>query len=366
MEDRDSLIPTTAVDAGDEDGPEPALPTFDRPDEPFALGDELGRGGMGRVVAATDRALGRPVAIKQALSRNPDNLRRFEREARITARLEHPSIVPVHETGRDGDGNPFYVMRRIAGEPLHQRIAEARDMRALLALVPNVLAAVDAAAFAHARGVIHRDIKPTNILVGKYGETLLIDWGLARELGDRDLASSHGAGEGDDGLTQAGDVFGTPGYMAPEQARGEAVDKRADVYALGATLFHVVAGEPPFTGKVVQYVAEVATGWLPPFDKIHPEVPRELVTIVAKAMALDPARRYRDAGELAADLRAFLAGNLVAAHRYTPAERFARFVRRHRAAVAVAGLAALALIAGGTVALYRVVGAERAARTRAV
>jgi serine/threonine protein kinase len=155
------------------DAPEQAAPCV--PDR-FVLGEELGRGGMGCVVAATDTVLERSVAIKQALVDDADSLRRFEREAKITAQLEHPSIVPIHDAGIDASGRPYYVMRRVEGEPLADRVARTPDVKARLALVPNVLAAVDAAAFAHARDLIHRDIKPWNILIGAYGETHLIDW----------------------------------------------------------------------------------------------------------------------------------------------------------------------------------------------
>src|SRR5689334_21429050 len=166
----------------------------------FVRGEELGRGGMGCVVAATDTVLERSVAIKQALGGDVESLRRFEREAKITAQLEHPAIVPIHDAGHDEEGRPYYVMRRVEGEPLADRVASTPDVKARLALVPNVLAAVDAAAFAHARGLIHRDIKPWNILIGAYGETHLIDWGLARRIDDADA-------DADD----VGRAAGTPG-----------------------------------------------------------------------------------------------------------------------------------------------------------
>ncbi|MCW5808356.1 MAG: serine/threonine protein kinase [Deltaproteobacteria bacterium] len=328
----------------------------------FELGRELGRGGMGRVVEATDVALDRKVAIKQALSTRPSDVARFEREVRITAQLEHPSIVPVHEAGRDERGQPYYVMRRIDGKPLSDVAAAARDLAARLALIPNVLAAIDAAAYAHARRIIHRDIKPWNILVGAYGETLLIDWGLARRIdaGDGELP---GEGPGDEErveLTRAGETYGTPGYMAPEQARGDAVDTRADVYALGATLFHVLAGASPAAGRApAEWIAEAAEGAIePPLALLDPAAPRELVTVVTKAMAARADDRYRDAGELAADVRAFLAGQLVGAHRCSTLELARRFVRRHRLAVATVTIAALALATFGAVAVRRIV-AER-------
>lgn len=157
---------------------------FDPPAERFDTVGEIGRGGMGRVDNAHDRALDRPVAIKHLLSTSPVDLARFEREARITARLEHPGIVPIHDAGRTAEGTPYYVMRRVDGQPLDQRVTRVLAER--LALIPNVLAACDAVAFAHSRRVIHRDIKPTNILVGPFGETLVIDWGLARQIDETD------------------------------------------------------------------------------------------------------------------------------------------------------------------------------------
>jgi len=326
---------------------------------------ELGRGGMGRVAEAHDIALGRDVAVKHMLSDDPVGLARFAREARITARLEHPSIVPLYDAGRNSDGTPFYVMRKVDGQPLDQ-LVETRDVLAdRLALVPNVLAATDAVAYAHARRIVHRDIKPTNILVGAFGETLLIDWGLARE-------SEGPAGEGstqpvDDGetsdvgmLTHAGTIAGTPGFMAPEQARGEAIDARADVFALGATLYYVLARMPPYAASTsgTAMIAQVAAEHPPDWSKLPAEVPIDLRAIVLKAMAPARADRYADAGALAADLRRFIAGNLVGARDYGAFEQLRRWVRRHRAVMGVALASALILAIVATLAVRRVI-AER-------
>ncbi|MEO7734170.1 MAG: serine/threonine-protein kinase, partial [Kofleriaceae bacterium] len=217
--------------------------------------------------------------------------------------------------------------RRIAGEPLADRIAATPGLAARLALLPNVLAVIDAAAFAHARGVIHRDIKPWNILLGDYGETLLIDWGLARVLDERDAPD-------------VGHGFGTPGFMAPEQARGEEVDARADVHALGATLVYLLTQAPVDDA---------------PLARLGREVPGELRAIVMRAVAPVAADRYRDAGELAADVRRFLTGQLVAAHRYTAWQRVARSVRRHRIAVSAAAIALVAIAIASSVAIVNVV-----------
>jgi hypothetical protein len=323
----------------------PVMSPFDPPRNRFVEGPELGRGGMGRVYEGIDRALGRTVAIKQVLATGDDVEARFVREVQITARLQHPGIVPVLDAGRDANGRPYYVMRKIEGRPLLELVADAPTIDARLALVPSVLAAVEAVAYAHARGVIHRDLKPANVLVGPFGETLVIDWGIAREV-DAPSAPS-------------GRPMGTPGFMPPEQARGEPLDRRADVYALGAMLFHALAGDRPFAALEPTRVIDVVAGdAAPPLGAIVDAVPRALVAIVAKAMQPDRDARYRDAGELAADLRRFTTGQLVAAHRYSIGERIARFVRARKLAVAIAGLAVAVLAIGGVLSLRRVL-AER-------
>src|SRR5689334_4275166 len=150
----------------------------------YARGPEVARGGMGRVIAARDLRVGRPVAVKELLVRTPARAARFEREARLTARLQHPGIVPIYEIGRWPDGKPFYAMRMVPGRTLHQAIEEARSLAARLAVLPALIAASEAVAYAHGRRIIHRDLKPTNILVGSYGETVVIDWGLAKDLSE--------------------------------------------------------------------------------------------------------------------------------------------------------------------------------------
>ena len=333
----------------------PGASPFDHREARFEHRGELGRGGMGRVEDAFDRALDRPVAIKHVLRGSDLDLTRFEREVRITARLEHPGIVPVHDAGRDDDGTPYYVMRRVDGQPLDQVMAGA-PLAERLALIPNVLAACDAMAYAHARGVVHRDLKPTNILIGRFGETLVIDWGLAREV-DPDAAKSGVAmAVVDDAKTAAGAIAGTPGFMAPEQARGEVVDVRADVFALGATLFYLVAGRSPYPGANATEMIVRAGERMPADWAAWPRgVPTDLRAIVAKALATDADARYADAGALASDLRRYVTGKLVDAHRYGAAARLVRFARRHRAAVAVSAVSALALAVVATVLVRRIV-----------
>ncbi len=330
----------------------------------YELGDEIARGGMGRVVEATDKLLGRTVALKAALASEPEAIRRFARETRVTARLEHPSIVPVYDAGKTPDGVPYYVMRKVAGRPLEALVHERRTIDERLALLPHVLAAVEAVAHAHARGVIHRDLKPSNILVGELGETVVIDWGLAKVIDDPDdehPEEAPGAGEDTALKTREGQVVGTPGFMAPEQLHGELATPACDVYALGGTLYHVLAGEPPHAARSSDEMIALALMGPPrSLADVVDGVPRELATIVERAMAYNEHLRYADGTELAADLRRFLTGQLVAAHRYSRRERVVRFVKRYRAATAVA------LIALGVIGVLSYVSITRIVRERDV
>lgn len=356
---------------------------------------ELGRGGMGRVLEAVDRRLGRVVAVKESFATDPDGRQRFDREVSITARLEHPSIVPLYDSGVTDDGRAFYVMRKLSGRGLDLVMSELTTLDERLALLPNLLAACDAVAHAHARRVVHRDLKPGNILIGDHGETLVIDWGLAKAIGELEPPPSaaavelpppvskppsapvppSGAGPGsrpvqaplppDDLKTVVGSVFGTPGFMSPEQARGEQLDMRGDVYALGATLYHVLSGRPPHVGRsATEVIDRVRVEPPPPLSQVCPGAPVELAAIVEKAMAFDIDARYPEAAELAGDLRRFLAGQLVAAHRYTFWQRVRRAARTHRAAFLVAGASLLVVSALAAVSILRIV-AERDQANRA-
>ncbi|HEU0030168.1 MAG TPA: protein kinase [Kofleriaceae bacterium] len=359
-------MPVTAIALARASEPALAASVFDPPRHRFDERAELGRGGMGRVVEAVDRALDRPVAIKHSLAKSATDLARFEREVRITARLQHPGIVPILDAGRDGDGQPFYIMRKIDGEPLAARVDAAKTVRERLALVPAVLGAVDAAAYAHAQSIVHRDIKPWNILLGPFGETLLIDWGLARELDAADEATSvePARRESAAALTRIGSAYGTPGFMAPEQARGQPVDRRADVYSLGATLYFVLSGKLPLEEPdATLAIRAAARGHTPDLSAIPPEVPVELTAITSKALAIDPARRYADAGELASDLRRFLGGQLVAAHDYSALEHVARWLRKHRLAAAIAAIAVVAIAIVTALSFDRVISERDQARS---
>ncbi|MCE9575744.1 MAG: protein kinase [Deltaproteobacteria bacterium] len=328
---------------------------------------ELGRGGMGRVMRATETRLEREVAIKRLVARDAAARARFEREARITAGLQHPAIVPIYEAGVDDHGTPFYAMRLVTGRNLADAIRACATLDQRLGLLRHVIVVAEAIAYAHSRRVIHRDLKASNVVLGEFGEAIVIDWGIAKDLASSDdehasgdLASSAHA---DDDLTRAGTVLGTPAYMPPEQAEGDPVDERADVYALGVMLYHLLAGETPYRGKsTADVLAEVLAGPPIPISTRVPGVPRDLAAIVGRAMARAPDDRYPTARELARDLERFAAGQLVGSHAYTRRELAARWVRRNRTAVVVAAglLAVLAVVA--TLSVRNIVSAEHVAQ----
>jgi WD40 repeat protein len=312
---------------------------------------EHGRGGLGRVSRAHDRELGRDIAIKELISRGHVSEVRFLREALITARLEHPGIVPVYEAGRWPDGTPFYAMKLVAGRPLRDLIRERKTVDERIGLLHHVIAVADAIAYAQGRNIIHRDLKPSNVIVGDFGETVVIDWGLAKDLTAGEESAIGGGPfrvNPNDDLTSTGAVLGTPAYMAPEQGRGEPVDKRADVYAIGAMLWELCSLEklpPASTGQRRRILRRAG-------------IDQDLAVIIEKACAADPAQRYLDAGALAADLRAFNAGARIAARRYSPLARLAHWARRHRTlALSAATMAAILIV--GVAAYVRNIAVER-------
>lgn len=336
---------------------------------------ELAMGGMGRILVAHDAYLGRDVAIKELLPEAPEPTgprktpspvwnstpaaARFFREARVTGQLEHPSIVPVHEMGHRQDGTLYYTMKLIRGRSLSQAISEAGPAQARLQLVPHFLDLCQAVSYAHSRGVIHCDIKPANIMIGEFGETMLLDWGLAKVYGKEDIfdealqktAETIQTGKEPDGAqTAGGKVLGTPIYMAPEQARGESdkIGPRSDVYALGAVLYTILTGRPPFQGeRSSEILAKVTKGKLKPVLDSEPGAPRELASICHRAMALDPGERYPSAKELADEIQQYLSGGLVHAYDYRFSEHMRRFLNRFRAVLATAAAALVLLLVGG-------------------
>lgn len=319
--------------------------------ERYEILGEHGRGGLGRVSRARDRELGRDVAIKELIARGEVSEARFRREALITARLEHPGIVPLYEAGQWADGTPYYAMKLVAGRPLRALIAERETVAARLELLHHVIAVADAIAYAHGRGVIHRDLKPANVIVGEFGETVVIDWGLAKDLNASDEGLDAPGGEtasSDRELTTTGMVLGTPAYMAPEQERGEAVDQRADVFAIGAMLWELCAlTKVPPTERRQRHRLLRANG-----------IDIDLIAIVEKCLEPQPGRRYEDAAGLAADLRAFKAGARIAARSYTLSAMLGHWARRNRRATGAA-MAVMALAIVGVGLYVRNLSAER-------
>lgn len=264
--------------------------------ERYRLIEVIGEGGMGVVWRAHDTVLARDVAVKVLAAHvaADELIERLSREARILATLEHPGIVPVFDLGSATDGTPWYAMRLVQGKRLDVAARDGRDRRDLLRIVEQLC---DTVAYAHAHGVVHRDLKPGNMMLGPFGETLILDWGVARDA-DPDF--------------RAGTVVGTPGFMAPEQAaglRGDATaEARADIFGLGAILRDLVA--------------------------VHDDpVPRRLQSIIDCATAADPSGRYASALDLRDDLRRFAANERVHAHRETMIERVARFASTHQTAI---------------------------------
>ncbi|MBA2538895.1 MAG: serine/threonine protein kinase, partial [Deltaproteobacteria bacterium] len=312
----------------------------------YTMLGEFARGGLGRIVRARDKRTGRLVAIKEMLGSSSDIAKRFMREALLTANLQHPAIVPVYELGKWANDEPFYAMKLVDGSSFEDVLAKAKTLEQRLALLPTLVAVADALAYAHAEKIIHRDLKPANVLVGKFGETVVIDWGLAKRLTDVEDDDAFAPTvtplptQAAEGQTLAGSVMGTPAYMPPEQARGDDLDPRADVYALGAILYHLLSGAAPYTTLRPKTVGEllrlVDSG--PPPRLEADTAPADLIAIVDKAMARDPADRYPTAKELAEDLRRFTTGQLVGAHSYDRWTLIKRWLRRNRAAVTVAAV----------------------------
>ncbi len=361
-----SAIPPEAAGFSDMD----SVPAVQESPGRYTHVTEYARGGMGRVLLVEDKHLGREVAWKELLPlqgsevdrEEPHAVRmsmslvsRFLQEARITGQLEHPSIVPVYELGRRTDGSLYYTMKLVRGETLQKRIRECTSLAERLNLLPHFMDLCQALAYAHSRGVIHRDIKPANVMVGEFGETVVLDWGLATAKADRrgpsteDVpAFTNSAGHDDSWRTQYGSALGTPCYMPPEQAKGQLdqIDERSDVYSLGAVLYELLAGRPPFDELKSEHILDrVITSDPTPVCTLQPNAPPELVAICERAMQKDPTKRYVSAKALADEVSRFQSGALVRAYEYGLWSYLRKFVVRHKALMAVSTLA-LATIAG--------------------
>jgi tetratricopeptide (TPR) repeat protein len=341
-------------------------------------------GGLGEVYLARDEELSREVALKRMREPHPSeaDCRRFLREGEITGSLEHPGVVPVHGLTRDTDGRPCYAMRFVRGQTLQNAIeqfhaaADADRGLVLRQLLTRFMAVCNTIAYAHSRGVVHRDLKPANVMLGDYGETLVVDWGLAKRLDRPGEADGPGDGqsaastERRDHATATGDLLGTPRFMSPEQTAGrpDQVGPASDIYSLGATLYALLTGRPPCDGNsAAEIMRRVQQGDFPPPRKVRPGAPRPLGAICLKAMAREPEARYATALELAADIERWLADEPVRAYREPWAGRVRRWVRRHRTLVTTlaAVLVITALLGGGTAGWLAARQAETARTARA-
>ncbi len=311
---------TPTLRASDTDlRPHLGKPVVELPEPGYKLGNLIGRGGMGEVMAARDDRIGRDVAIKRMRNPNPNKeaIARFLREARIQARLDHPSIVPVHELGVDESGRPYFTMKRCAGITLARELADGASFHKLLRVFISVCRAMD---YAHERGVVHRDLKPANIIVGKYDEVYILDWGVARVIGEPsdDPGASlqpHSETPDPEDSTKSGALLGTPGYIAPEQIEGDPPAPPVDIYALGCILFEILACEPlhprgePAIGRTLSTPQDSPARRRP--DR---GIPPELDQACFAALANNPAERPT-AHELGDRIQAYLDGDRDLARR---------------------------------------------------
>jgi WD40 repeat protein/serine/threonine protein kinase len=356
----------------------------------YVIKQDIASGGMGTILRVWDGDLRRNLAMKVMHSKggassseasaaeplDPERLGRFLEEAQITGQLDHPGVVPVHELGIDSRGRCYFTMRFVRGRELKEVLDLARDARdgwTRTKVLGVILKVCEAMAYAHSKGVVHRDLKPANVMVGRFGETYVMDWGLARVLGRRDSHDLRLRPRPEDAsalslvrtvrreetelnpesplVTMDGDVIGTPSYMAPEQARGklEEVGPRSDVYSLGAILYYMLTGQVPYVkpGERVSphtVLSRVLDGPPTPLERLAPHEPAELIAICAKAMARDPAVRYGSMLEVADDIQAYLENRVVRAYERGSLAEFKKWVVRNKGmAAGIAGMLALLL-----------------------
>ena len=358
----------------------------------YGVTGEIDRGGMGVILRVWDENLKRELAMKvirgqeklgdqSTPSASAALMARFVREAEITGQLDHPGVVPVHEIGNDEQGRQFFTMRLIRGESLgvvNQHLRAKRGNWTQTRVLEVIVKVCDTLAYAHSKGVIHRDLKPMNIMVGQFGETYVMDWGLAKVIGEQDFAhgrsepnsvevttdtvSIHHSGLGLSDATLDGSVIGTPSYMPPEQASGKinALDRRSDIYSVGTMLYELLANVKPYgddktiapTQKILK---AVLAGPPTPIAQLNPKVPSELVAICERAMERSQEDRYASMGEMAEDRRAYLENRVVRAHKTGAFAEFRKWVRRNRGAALASAVAFVFLLAG----LSAVIGVQR-------
>jgi serine/threonine protein kinase/formylglycine-generating enzyme required for sulfatase activity len=286
----------------------------------YVLGEELGRGGIGRVVAALDRLSGRTVALKLLQEGRNDaaHTKRFINEAKVTAQLEHPSVIPIYDMGELEGGVPYYAMRVVSRFSLREilRDPKVRAQWPLNKLCGILLQVSRALAYAHSRGVLHRDIKPANILIGEYGEVYIADWGICKLMEESELQSSDGP------ATVMGIVLGTPGYMSPEQIRGEPLDARSDLFAIGAILYQVLTGQKPFQGKEAEQLLEATVYTIPKRPRqLSSSCPLLLDELCMKLLSKKVSERPETADDVAIELESYLEGSKEKEKRAQEAER---------------------------------------------
>ncbi len=357
----------------------------------YSVTGELGHGGCGIVHRASDRQLDREVAIKKIAGPTADDplaQQRFFHEAKITGQLQHPGIVPVHELGANGDGEAFYVMKLLQGETLramirqqHQALAAQNSIpdkhslhQAIRPLLDRFVDVCHTIAYAHDKGVIHRDLKPANVMVGPYGETVVVDWGLARttsasqSLQQQFTPSEAFVDQPSAASPDQTDIVGTPAYMSPEQACGDraCLHPTSDIYSLGVMLYEIIAGEHPFHGcSAAEVLSRDHLSHEQSLFCKQPNASKSLAAICMTAMALQPSQRYSTASLLAEDIQCFLADSLVSVYREPLLDRLTRACRRHRTtAISIVSAGVVLLIAsllfGGVI--HRAHQAEKKAR----
>ena len=392
------------------DGPGPAVLTeassvFERlvekgpTDRRYRVEGELARGGMGVIQNVWDRELRRSIAMKVILeddaaggsadSTFERRLARFLEEAQVTGQLEHPGVVPVHELGLDAQGRAFFTMQRVRGRDLKEvfeLVRNAREDWSVTRALGVLLRVCEAMAFAHEKGVVHRDLKPANIMVGRFGETYVMDWGLAKVLGREDSRDVRPRVPAESAeapsivrtdraelepsassvVTLDGDILGTPCYMSPEQAKGrlEDIGPRTDIYSVGCMLYHLLTGQMPYVAagekaSPVEVLRGLIEGPPTPVAQLAKDVPAELVAICEKAMERQVAERYETMLEMASDLRAFLENRVVSAYRTGAVQEFRKWIERNRAIAATAAAAIVLTIAGLGSAAWIQVSANR-------
>lgn len=356
------------TDVADDDD----VPVFEAVDEKlgrYTRTREFSRGGMGRILLVHDELLLRDIALKELLPKSDDDastpeadtpmrqsgamVARFLREARITGSLEHPTIVPVYELGRRENGSLYYTMKLVRGKTLRMALDECRTLSDRLRLLPNFLDLCLGVGYAHSKGIVHRDLKPSNVMVGEFGETVIIDWGLAKIVGVKDddsfntLKQYHGPEAINPDKTIEGEKMGSPNYMSPEQAAGkvERIDTRSDVFSLGTMLYELLTGCVPFMGASIEEIMQEVEECV--FDlpnSLERHAPVELSSVCLRALSKEPAKRYASAKDMGEDIRNFQTGSLVSVYQYSLRERVARYYRSNSTLVNVSLASAILIV----------------------